>query len=68
MDDDRPCLKLIFKKGKNIKRYYREVESFTIYTINFSIHGSYKRFFDKLYEDSRDQSSIFVYTTAINKK
>ena len=36
------------------------VESFTIPTINFSIHGSNKRFFDKLYEGSRAKSSIYV--------
>ena len=32
---------------------FRGVESFTISTINLSIHGSNKRFFDKLYEGSR---------------
>ena len=39
---------------------YRGVESFTIFTINFSIHGSIKRFFDKLKEGSRAESSIYV--------
>ena len=38
----------------------RGVESFTISTINFSIHGSNKRFFDKLYEGFRVESSIYV--------
>jgi len=36
------------------------VESFTIFTINFSIHGSNKRFFDNIYEGSRAESSIHV--------
>ena len=36
------------------------VESFTIYTINFSIHGSNKRIFDKLYKGSRAESSKYV--------
>ena len=35
-----------------ISIYIRGVESFTISTINFSIQGSNKRFFDKLYESS----------------
>ena len=38
----------------------RGVESFTISTINFNIHGSNKRFFDKLFEGSRAESSIYV--------
>jgi len=36
------------------------VESFTIFTINFSIHGSNKRFFDNIYVGSRAESSIHV--------
>ena len=39
-----------FKALKPSKKYplYRGVESFTIFTINFSIHDSNKRFFGKL--------------------
>ena len=36
------------------------VESSTISTINFSILGSNKRFFDKLYEGSWSESSIYI--------
>ena len=36
----------------------RGVESFTISNINFSIHGSNKRFFDTFYESSWAESSI----------
>ena len=40
---------------------FYNIESFTISTINFSIHGSNKRFVDKLYEGSRpDETSIYV--------
>ena len=54
-----PLLGIFFIKTKIIILYY-PVESFTITTINFSIHGSNKRFFDKLYEGSRAESSIYA--------
>ena len=38
----------------------RGVESFTISSINFSILGSNKRFFDKLYDGSWSESSIYI--------
>ena len=40
--------------------FSRGVESFTITTINFSTHGSNKRFFDKLNEGSRAESNRYV--------
>ena len=40
-------------EGKQNILNSRGVESFTISTFNFSIHGRYKRLFDKLYEGSR---------------
>ena len=48
----------------------RWVESFNISTINLSIHGSNERFFDKLYEGSRAESSIYVccLNTRIQKR
>ena len=39
------------------------VESFTISTINLSIHGRNKRFFDKLYEGSRGETMLAVLRT-----
>jgi len=42
--------------------------SLTIYTINFSIHGSNKRFFDKLNEGSRFVSSIYILLKLLNLK
>jgi len=42
---------------------FRGVESFTISNISFSILGSNKRFFDKLFEGSRAESSIYNYVT-----
>ena len=41
----------------------RGIESLTISTINFSIHGSNKNFFDKLCEGSRAESCIYVVKT-----
>ena len=38
----------------------RRVESSTLSTINFSIHGSNKRFSEKLYEGSKAESSMYV--------
>ena len=38
----------------------RRVESSTISSIDFSILGSNKRFFDKLYGGSWSESSIFI--------
>ena len=42
------------------KRDIRGVESSTISSINFSILGSNKRFFDKLYGGSWSESSIYI--------
>ena len=47
-----------FRVSQKITCISRGVESFSISTINFSIHGSNKRFFDKLYEGSRAESGI----------
>ena len=47
---------LIFTSKLNNKN-----KSFTISTINLSIHGNNNRFFDKLYEGSRAESSINVF-------
>ena len=46
---------------------YRGVESFTISTINFSIHNSNKIFFNILYEDSRAESSIYVFKIILQR-
>ena len=55
-------LKTILRKNSNLPPAWNKqgVDSFTISTINFSIHGSSeKRFFDKLYEGARAESSIY---------
>ena len=54
------ALKEIILSINQIVIHSRGVESFAIYTINFSIHGRNKRFFNKLYEVSRAESSIYV--------
>ena len=62
--------------------YHQGVESFTISTINFSIHCSNKRFFDKALGLNQAYTYVvkintvimfiwidnWIYTTAINKK
>ena len=40
--------------------FYRGVESSTISSINSRILGSNKRFFDKLYDGSWSESSIYI--------
>ena len=45
--------------GKLHETLYQGVESSTISSINFSILGSNKRFFDKLYDGSWSKSSIY---------
>ena len=39
---------------------YKGVESSTISSINFRILGSNKRFFDKLFDGSWSESSIYI--------
>ena len=46
--------------NKNVWYLIRGVESSTISSINFSILGSNKRFFDKLYDGSWSNSSIYI--------
>ena len=45
---------------KSFRPLMRGVESFTISAIYFSIDCSNKRFFNKLYEGDRAESSIYV--------
>ena len=46
-----------------IFQYFRGIESSTISSINFSILGSNNRFFDKLYDGSWSESSIYIDTS-----
>ena len=48
-----------------ILSFSRGIESSTISTINFSILGSYKRFFDKLYYGSWSESKVIAKITNI---
>ena len=55
----------ILQENKDPYSRIRGVVSFTIFTINFSIHGSNKWFFDKLYEGCGAESSIYVVKITI---
>ena len=51
---------MLFETPLDCTMYIRGVESSTISSINFSILGSNKRFFDKLYDGSWSESSIYI--------
>ena len=62
LDTEKAALKDSFEvlgKGSTVSDI-RGVESSTISFINFSILGSNNRFFDKLYDGSWSESSIYI--------